>query len=366
MAISVVDQGKKLLSKKKYNDVISVLEPHVVEYRDSFAFHFYLGLASFHVGDIQGAMDYFLRARQIKPTDSDLLSTYAAMALRRSLTTEAVEYYLQALEHNPNCKLAKKGLNIIRKNNSPEKLGNFVQSGKIKTLFPRPGHEEKKGRSIAVALVLGISIISFIFIVPYITKTRQFSGNERANLEEFKLDSNERKYAVDMEGSYIYVLTQSQILKAYSDAQTYFNAHRDNAAQVEINRLLSSNASFSIKQKSRLLMDYFEEPGFDNIQDIYSYAQVKQEPLLYLDCWVVWKGMPANIQTGTYSTAFNLLVGYDTKQILEGVVPVFCDFVSKIDPDRPVNVLGQIIIKDGTVCLKGKGIHQTQKPAEND
>ena len=180
------------------------------------------------------------------------------------------------------------------------------------------------------------------------------------------MDSNERKYAVDMEGSYIYVLTQSQILKAYSDAQTYFNAHRDNAAQVEINRLLSSNASFSIKQKSRLLMDYFEEPGFDNIQDIYSYAQVKQEPLLYLDCWVVWKGMPANIQTGTYSTAFNLLVGYDTKQILEGVVPVFCDFVSKIDPDRPVNVLGQIIIKDGTVCLKGKGIHQTQKPAEND
>ena len=78
--------------------------------------------------------------------------------------------------------------------------------------------------------------------MPYITKTRNFSDSGRANLEEFKLDSNERKYAVDMEGSYIYVLTQSQILKAYSDAQTYFNAHRDNAAQVEINRLLSSNA----------------------------------------------------------------------------------------------------------------------------
>lgn len=80
-----------------------------------FAFHFYLGLASFHVGDIQGAMDYFLRARQIKPTDSDLLSTYAAMALRRSLTTEAVEYYLQALEHNPNCKLAKKVWTLFAK-----------------------------------------------------------------------------------------------------------------------------------------------------------------------------------------------------------------------------------------------------------
>ncbi|UTC66370.1 MULTISPECIES: M48 family metallopeptidase [unclassified Treponema] len=366
MALSIVDQGKKLLGKKKYNDVISLLEPHVLEYRDSFAFHFYLGLSFLHIGDVQGAMVYFTRARQIKPNDSDLLSTYAAMSLRRSITTEAVEYYLQALEHNPNCKLAKKGLDIIRKNNSPEKIGNFVQSGKIKNLYPKPGSEEKKGRIVAIALVLGISIISLTFIVPYIDKTREFSNNDRANLDEFKLDSNERKYAVDMEGSYIYILTQSQILQSYTDAQNYFKAHRDNAAQVEINRLLSSNASFSIKQKSRLLMDYFEEPGFDNIKDVYSYAQVKNEPLLYLDCWVVWKGMPTNIQTGSYTTAFNLLVGYDTKQILEGVVPIFCEFVSKIDSDRPVSVLGKITIKNGTICLKGKGLYQSQKPAEND
>jgi len=366
MALSVVEQGKKLLAKKKYNEVISLLEPHVLEYRDSFAFHFYLGLSFLNAGDIQGAMDYFSRARQIKPSDPDLLSTYAAMALRRSLTTEAVEYYLQALEHNPNCKLAKKGLDLIRKNNSPEQIGDLVQSGKIKSLYPVPGSEEKKGRIIAITLVFAISIISFIFIVPYINRTRRFNDNERADMDEFKLDSNERKHAVDMEGTYFYILTQNQILKSYSEAQTYFKAHRDNAAQVEINRLISSNASFSIKQKARLLMDYFEEPGFDNIKDVYPYSQVKQEPILYIDCWVVWKGMPTNIQTGNYSTAFNLLVGYDTKQILEGVVPVFCQFVSKIDPDRPISVLGQITIKDGTICLKGKGIHQSQKPAEND
>lgn len=366
MTLSIVEQGKRLLGKKKYKEVISLLEPHILEYRDSFTFHFYLGLAFLHAGDIQGAMDYFSRARQIKPTDPELLSTYAAMALRRSLTTEAVEYYLQALEHNPNCKSAKKGLDIIRKNNSPEKIGNLVQSGKIRKLYPSPGYEEKKGRLIAVTLVLSISLISFIFIIPYISKTRRFSDNERANLEDFKLDSNEKKYAVDMEGSYLYILTQSQILKAYSDAQSYFKSHRDNAAQVEINRILSSNASFSIKQKSRLLMDYFEEPGFDNIKDVYPYLQVKQEPLLYIDCWVVWKGMPTKIQTGNYSTAFNLLVGYDTRQTLEGVVPVFCEFVSKIDADRPISVLGKITIKDGMICLKGKGIHQSQKPAEND
>ncbi len=366
MALSVIDQGKKLFNKKKFGEVISLLEPHVIDYKDSFAFHFYLGLAFLYTGEIPGAMDYFYRARQLKPTDSALLSAYAVMALRRADTKSAIEFYLQAQEHNSNYKLAKKGIEFIRKNNTPEKIGNFVQSGKIKVLYPFPGKEEKKGKIIAIGLIAMICTISFAVIVPYIIKTRNFGSGNRINLKEFQLDSNEKKYAVDMEGSYLYVLTQSQILDSYAKAQKYFNNHRDNAAQVEINRILSSNASFSIKQKARLLMEYFEQPGFDNIKDVYDFSQVRQEPLLYLDCWVVWKGMPANVDTGKFSTAFNLLVGYDTKQQLEGVVTVLCDFVAKIDSDRPISVLGQIQIKDGQVCLKGKGLYQTQKPANNE
>ncbi|AGT43625.1 tetratricopeptide repeat protein [Treponema pedis] len=366
MALSVIDQGKKLFAKRKYNEVISTLERHVLDYRDSFTFHFYLGLAYLYSGEIPAAKDYFSRARQIKPTDPDLLAAEAVMFLRRCDTANAIQYYILALEYNPNYKLAQKGLGFIRNNNSPEKIGDIVQSGKIKKLYPNPMKEEKRGKRIAVALVCLIAAVSISVIVPYIYKTRKFSENERANMDDFKLSSNEKKYAVDMEGTFLYVLTESQILSAYSNAQSYFKEHRDNAAQVEINRLLSSNASFSIKQKARLLMDYLEEPGFDSIKDLYEFSKVRKEPLLYLDCWVVWKGMPTNIQSGSYSTVFNLLVGYDTKQQLEGVVTVSCEFVAKIDPDRPVSVLGQIQIKDGVVCLRGKGIHQSQKPAENE
>ena len=366
MALSVIDQGKKLFNKRKYKEVISVLEPHVIDYKDSFSFHFYLGLAFLYIGEIDTARDYFFRARQLKPTDPDLLAVYAVMSLRRSDTTNAVEYYLQALEHMPNYKLASKGLEIIRKNNTPEKIGDLVQSGKIKALYPRPGAAERRASIAAVMLMVLISAVSIAIVAPYILKTREFADNGRADLSQFKLDSREKKSAVDLEGSYLYVLTQNEILDSYENAQKYFKNRRDNAAQVEINRILSSNAAFSIKQKARLLMEYFEEPGFDTIKDVYSFSQVKDEPLLYLDCWVVWKGIPANIQTGEFSTAFNLLVGYDTKRQLEGIVTVLCEFVAKIDPDRPISVLGQVQIKDGVVYLKGSGIHQTQKPASNE
>ncbi len=366
MALSVIDQGKKLFTKRKYNEVISTLEPHVLDYRDSFTFHFYLGLACLYSGEIPGAKDYFSRARQIKPTDPDLLAAEAAMFLRRCDTANAIQYYMLALNYNPNYKLAKKGLTVIRKNNSPEEIGNLVQSGEIKKLYPNPGSEEKKGKIIAASLITLIAVISISIIIPYFYKTRTFIGDKRTDMEPFKLNSYERKHAVDMEGTFHYILTESQILSAYHAAQSYFNEHRDNAAQVEINRILSSNASFSIKQKAGLLMEYLEEPGFDTIKDIYEFSQVKKEPLLYLDCWVTWKGMPTNIQSGAHSTVFNLLVGYDTRQQLEGVVTVSCEFVSTIDADRPITVLGQVKIKDGSICLKGKGIHQSQKPAEND
>ena len=366
MALSIIDQGKKLFAKRKYTEVISTLERHVLDYRDSFTFHFYLGLAYLYSGEIPAAKDYFSRARQIKPTDPDLLAAEAVMFLRRCDTANAIQYYILALEYNPNYKLAQKGLAFIRNNNSPEAIGNNVQSGKIKKLYPNPIREEQKGKIIAVALVGLIAAVSVSAIIPYIYKTRTFSGNERANPEDFKLSATEKKYAVDMEGSFLYVLTESQILSAYADAQTYFQEHRDNAAQVEINRILSSNASFSIKQKARLLMDYLEEPGFDNIIDVYDFSKVRKEPMLYLDCWVVWTGMPTNIQSGEYSTVFNLLVGYDTKHRLEGVVTVSCGFVATLDSERPVSVLGQVQIKDGLVCLRGKGIYQSQKPAENE
>lgn len=363
MALSVLDQGKRLFARKKYNEVISTLEPHVLDYRDSFTFHFYLGLACLYAGEIPGAKDYFSRARQIKPTSSDLLSAEAVMFLRRCDTATAIEYYMMALEYEPKCKLAKKGLDIIRKNNSPEAIGNLVQSGAIKKLYPNPSLGVSRGKIIVTTLFLLLAIVS-ISIFSYLHKTRNPVDSGRADMAEFKLDPDERKHAVDMQGSFKYILTEKQILSTYYAAQSYFNEHRDNAAQVEINRLLSSNASFAIKQKAGLLLAYLEEPGFDNIKEIYDFNQVKNEPNLYLGCWVVWGGMPTNITVGKVSTVFNLLVGYDMRQQLQGVVPVSCEFVATIDVDSPIKVLGQVKIKDGMICLKGKSIYQTQKPSE--
>ena len=153
------------------------------------------------------------------------------------------------------------------------------------------------------------------------------------------------------------------MLTAYQNAQRYFQNSRDNLAQIEVNRILSSNAAHSIKQKARLLMDYFAVPGFDTVKDIPSYSDVRADIPLYLDCWTIWSGIATNVQTDGENTSFDLLVGYGDRIQLEGIVPIFCNFSVRIDSERPIEVLGKIQQRGGVLFLKASGMHQSQLPA---
>lgn len=380
MAASILEQAKVQFAKGHYRQVIKLLEPHVTQYvavagaglqntayntsfNKSFPFYFYLGLACLHAGDMGGARDYLSCARRIKMTDPDLLCAQAALFLRRGDMARAIEYYLEAVEYNPHHELARNGLEFIRTHNTPEAIGAAIQSGEIKKYYPRPGVKEYVRKKIllfgSLGIVTGICItlLVFLFVIP-----RSVKGN-RADLSKLKLLADEKSRPIDTGGTYHYVLSEKEVLNAYRDAQYYFQNSRDNLAQIEVNRILSSNAARSIKEKARLLMDYFAVPGFDTIRDIPSYGAVKTDSTLYLDCWTVWSGIATNIRTGEDAMTFDLLVGYTDRVQLEGVVPVFCNFSRSIDPERPIEVLGKIQQRGGVPFLKATGIYQTQVPA---
>ncbi|MGP1439157.1 MAG: tetratricopeptide repeat protein [Treponema sp.] len=365
MALSIIAQSRKLLAYKKYNEVIRLLEPHVLEYRDSFAFHFYIGLAYLNLGEMGNAKDYFSTARKLKPNDPDLMAATAAMYLRRSDMRNAVAYYLRILSVRPSYTLAKKGLACIKKYDTAEAMGDFIRTEKIKSLYPMPRVIEfykkyiKIGVALVVSLVLGIGVTLFI--------SSLFKPSEREDITALNLDSAENKKSIDMEGVYREVLTHAQVLNSFSQAQNYFQTFHDNLAQVEINRIFNSNATFSIKQKAKGLEALLKEPRIDTIKDVFSLTEVETKPYLYNKCYVLWKGMPTNVQKTENNLRFKLLVGYDTKQTLEGTIDVFCDFVSDVDVDKVISVLGQLqIMENNEMYLKGITIHQTGKPLELD
>jgi hypothetical protein len=209
-----------------------------------------------------------------------------------------------------------------------------------------------------LALFTGLLINSRIIPNPFIRR------GDRKGITEISLAREDREQPVETGGSYRYILTRTQVLDAYERALTLFTGYRDEAAKTSLNRILESNASPGVKNKSRILLSYLETPGFDTFvrQDNFTYAEVMKDPALYRDCHVIWRGMATNMDLLQNLTAFDFLVGYDTRRILEGIVPVVFDKTVSLNSERPLEVLGRIVPvsteKGPDIRLEGIAIHQ--------
>ena len=149
-------------------------------------------------------------------------------------------------------------------------------------------------------------------------------------------------------------------------AMTYFQEYKENSSLVEINRLMNSNASPAIKSKASMISSYFTAQSFDTLaqhDDNVEYSRVAKEPDLYLGCWVDWSGRLTNAVTEGKSSRYNLLVGYENMDRVEGFVPLFFEEspYPPLDIERPVRILAQIQVENGKILLNGRSVYQSVK-----
>ena len=362
MVQDVLTIAWKLMRRRKFATAINLLEAREETYEGNFEYYLLLGIACLYVGDYGSAGSYFQQARKIKINDSRLLLGQAAIFLRRGDTERALQYYMEIKDIDPGNKTAANAIEFIRTRGDYDTICRWVDTGRIEQFFTPLGVNPEKIAAIvipAVCFILGVVLVLALF--PH----KNYFKGERRDLSELTLTAEERSNAQekDLSGqTYGFILNDKQISKAYLDAMDYFQQHRDNAAQVEINRILNSNASVSIKQKARILMSYLEEPTFDTLTDNPSYEAVEAEPSLYLDAWVSWGGKITNAvlnENGTYSC--QLLVGYESGEVVEGIVNVRFASAPNIQPDQPVKILGKICSQDDKIYLEGRAIYQSIK-----
>ena len=230
--------------------------------------------------------------------------------------------------------------------------------------------------AIGQTLIDVLVVVTFYFLIPVgaavlgvvlaiLFFPKQVYNGKRGNLEALALTAVEKESPQEKDlssQSFNYILTSKEIEKCYKDAIGYFQSHNDNLAQKEINKLLNSNAAFSIKQKCQVLMSYLEIPTFDTLKDNFSYSEVSKEPMLYLDCWVSWDGRISNsIVNADGSYTCQLLVGYETMKNVDGIVTVYFEREPSILPDQAVKILGKIDYQDENIVLNGRAVYQSVK-----
>ena len=355
----MLDEARWLLRARRFPDVLSLLENRVFEYRDSFDFYFILGTACMYLGDSGGANSWFQGAKKIRPKDINLLNAEAALFLRRGDTDRSVENYLYILTLDPENKLAQNGLKFIQEYGDAEMIAQWVVSGKIKRFYPPLGVHPlvfKVAAWVGIALCTGL-LLFFVGRSAFVW----WNSKPRGPLPELALSAEEKKASVetDMSASaYRYILSSSEVTDAYDAARQYFGEGKDNASRIEINRILNSNAAQSVKTKALQIADYFTVPTFDTLKDNYAYSVVAEDPYLYNQCWVIWSGRITNMQKASDIFRCDLLVGYESMQRVDGIVTVEFSSMPIINAVEPVQILGQIMVKDEKFILAGKAVYQ--------
>lgn len=344
---------------RKFSEAVSLLEGKADIYEGDFEYYIMLATGFLYIGDIGSASTYFQKARRIKINDSRLLLGQAIIFLRRGDTGRALQYYLEVKDIDPSNQIAQNAMDFLRKNGDYDTICRCFDTGEIQKFFPPLGKNPYKPFYIflpVVACVLGVLLT--IILMPKIN----FNGS-RMDLSTLELTAEEKQNIIEKDlssQSFKYILTSKEISKAYSDAINYFQGHHDNLSQVEINRILNSNASIAVKKRALVLMGYLEDQTFDSIKDKIPYKQVENEPILYLDCWVVWSGRISNsVVNADDSLTCQLLVGYETMKNVDGIVNVYFDKQPSFQTDQSVSILGKVEIQDGAIVLKGKAIYQS-------
>jgi tetratricopeptide (TPR) repeat protein len=361
----LLNKAIRLAKKRDYEGALKVLKYEEDRYYGSFNYYYLYAVICLHSGSFEEAQENFKLARKIKIKDPSTMLGIAVHYLRHMRTGQAVDYYLDVQEMQPKNKIAKRALYIIRKHCATEALSDWMTPDRLAKLFPPiPGSSFSIKKLInhllifSAVLVFSCMALTWLNIIP-----NPFNRQNMRPSADFILSSQERNEPVQVEGFYRYILTRDQAINLYDRALSHFTNFRDEAAKIYLNRILESNASEGIKNRARLLFDNMEVPGFDNFKmaDNPAFSDVKNEPFIYRDVHVIWRGMATNIEITDESTKFDFLVGYDTRRTLDGIIPVVFYSPVSINSQRPLEVLGKITLAPSysEIVLEGVAIHQS-------
>jgi tetratricopeptide (TPR) repeat protein len=357
MSRTALDRAERLFAAGRNAEVIALLEPQVPVYRESPRFYYILGTSCLRSGDSGGASAYLKRAEQLDPASVDIELALAALDLRKGETDKAIASYLHVLDERPGDRVARRALALLKTEGSPDRIAALVRSGRIARLYPGDGRARRAIAMALAAVALACALAALAPAAIRLVAGLSLGKARRPEVAAISLNDYEKASPVSAAGSFKYVLTEPQALSAFERAKAFFQEYRDNAAIVEINRLLGSNASPSVKQKAASLKAFVGAPDFRTVRDAPSFAELSRDPGLYDGCAVVWKGMAANVREGEASVAFDFLVGYEDKRRLEGIIPASAAR-GPVVVDRPLEILAVLRSGDGKPRLECVAIHE--------
>lgn len=358
---TILRQAWGLYKQGRFSSALETLEPRVFQHRDDPAYYRVMGLCCLRLGDWKGGETYLQRARQLEEAPHrDTLLGLMAVCARRQDYGEAVRLGLEILDRDPRDKTAKKGLSRLRSALAAPEGGPGLDKETLGHLLPSYRKANPALRTWGMRFALGVAVVGGLAAGTWWGLSLVQKGGGAATHREGPefLAFPTSGETIQLGAGFALTLTAEEVRQGWSRAQKAFQAYEDSRARYEINRLLLSNASTSVKERARGLIPFLHEPDFSRPEDSVPFQEVRTSPPLYEGCTVRWTGVLANLVSGDKKITFDLLLGYEDGQVVEGIVPVELGFAALLKNSQVVEVLGRIVLRDGQWYVQGTSLRE--------
>ncbi|UPA10986.1 tetratricopeptide repeat protein [Borrelia parkeri] len=350
----LINKSISYYNSHKYSDVVKLLEKEIFLYKNYYFYHYILGMSYLRMGNLGTAQTYLKKAYTLNPTEPDVKQSIAILLAAQGKEDKAIQIWLKMIEENQEIQRSEFSLETIRKN--PIQGALFLNKNKIYAkLFPEIKVETGQNLSKLIRILLTIASLAFLLIAIFLfihsketikltlskskVKEKKAINNIAAYIDDIKI--NDKEKIENHEGQFVFILTETEIKNSFQKIKTHLKQGKDNFARIEINKILNSNASESIKLKAKNLASFISRPNFITFDDYLVLKEIKKNPLIYSNVYVKWEGIANNIEKKDNITYFDFYVGYN-KNVLEGIITTKTTFDIDINFKDYVEILGQI------------------------
>jgi len=357
----LLKQAWTLYRSGRYTTALEMLESKVFQFRDNADFFRILGLCCLRLEDWKGGETYLQRSQQLESAESpETIAGLMVVTAQKKDWSGAVQLALKLQDGKGTKKVSASALRQLRKSIASDGLEDRIPKKILGQWLPRVRRFALPSKQVLIRaalllIVLGLvgtgSMMGYQFL-----RSLHPAASVRALPQAWQQPLNTKDF--DLPGTGILTLTPDEAMASWKAAQTAFLAYHDSQARKEINRLLLSNAPNPIKERARALIPYLHKPDFNHTEDSVSLEEVRSHPELCEGCTIRWQGVISNLNLGKDLITFDLLVGYQTGQVVQAIVPVTLNFAALLKNAEIVDVLGQVVLTASGWQIQGSGLHQ--------
>lgn len=343
----LLKEAYRLARSKRHDDAVLILERvAAASHADPYAL-FLLAVEYLQSGAIGRVEPVMRRLRSIDQHYPPLVRLELFLHLKSAENApSALSRYIDAMQRLPGDRRIARAIASIRRAGD---FSSFQRNARLLDYVPieRPGSRPQRGRvdfdrlrrprlssrmAIFAAFAVGLSVIVllvFLFrneMIGLFDRRVERNTGGSAAIDMVTLDGSRHDLIdkIRRETSRVFYYSNEEVVADFNNARSLLKRERHNEALLLINKILNSNAGFSVKERAEFLRKY-TLTAEDRTYDSIAFEDASRHLYLYRGFAVEWNGRAANVKRRDGKLLFNLLTGHGGADTFSGIADVYSE-----------------------------------------